>query len=162
MCSKLQFHFHCLQRYSIRRWFMNHFVLWSMINIVLKYCWICYLIQILFLWCKFLTQLLFLWFKVFAEGMARELHMQEARIKRIFPCLDELINIHCSFLWRLRQRQRTGKYIDRIGDLLVQQFIGDNAQGLKDAYGQFCSQHKDAVSFLLYFVYLDIRSFHSN
>ncbi|XP_064103577.1 rho guanine nucleotide exchange factor 18-like isoform X9 [Macrobrachium nipponense] len=85
--------------------------------------------------------------KVFADGMARELHMQENRIKRIFPCLDDLINIHCSFLWRLRQRQRTGKYIDKIGDLLVEQFVGDNAQGLKDAYGQFCSQHQDAVSY---------------
>lgn len=85
--------------------------------------------------------------KVFAEGMARELHMQESRIKRIFPCLDDLITIHCSFLWRLRQRQRGSKYIDTIGDLLVDQFIGDNAQGLKDAYGQFCSQHQDAVSY---------------
>lgn len=85
--------------------------------------------------------------KVFAEGMARELNMQDSRIKRIFPCLDELITIHCSFLWRLRQRQRSNKYIETIGDLLVDQFLGDNAQGLKDAYGQFCSQHQDAVSY---------------
>ncbi|KAG0723984.1 A-kinase anchor protein 13 [Chionoecetes opilio] len=85
--------------------------------------------------------------KVFAEGMARELNMQESRIKRIFPCLDELITLHCSFLWRLRQRQRGTKYIATIGDLLVDQFTGDNAKGLRDAYGQFCSQHQDAVSF---------------
>lgn len=85
-------------------------------------------------------------FQVFAEGMARELNMQESRIKRIFPCLDELITLHCSFLWRLRQRQRGTKYIETIGDLLVDQFTGDNARGLKDAYGQFCSQHQDAVS----------------
>lgn len=78
--------------------------------------------------------------------MARELNMQESRIKRIFPCLDELITLHCSFLWRLRQRQRGTKYIETIGDLLVDQFTGDNARGLRDAYGQFCSQHQDAVS----------------
>ncbi|KAK3866712.1 hypothetical protein Pcinc_027774 [Petrolisthes cinctipes] len=85
--------------------------------------------------------------KVFAEGMAHELNMQESRIKRIFPCLDELITLHCSFLWRLRQRQRGNKYIESIGDLLVEQFVGDNAKGLKDAYGVFCSQHQDAVSY---------------
>ncbi|CAL4065020.1 unnamed protein product, partial [Meganyctiphanes norvegica] len=85
--------------------------------------------------------------KVFADGMAKELGMAESRIKRIFPCLEELINIHCSFLWQLRQRQRNNKYIHTIGDLMVDQFTGDNAQGLKDAYGQFCSQHQEAVSY---------------
>ena len=78
--------------------------------------------------------------------MSKELGMQQFRINRIFPCLDELLTIHCSFLWRLRQLQRSNKYIETIGSLLLDQFTGDNAQGLKDAYGLFCSQHQDAVS----------------
>ena len=72
--------------------------------------------------------------------------MASSRIRRVFPCLDELLTLHCSFLWRLRQRQREGLHIEVIGDMLLEQFIGDNAQGLKDAYGLFCSQHQEAVS----------------
>ncbi|RXG67804.1 A-kinase anchor protein 13 [Armadillidium vulgare] len=49
--------------------------------------------------------------ELFAEGMSRELGLKETQIKSIFPCLDELITIHFNFLWRLRERQRMGRYI---------------------------------------------------
>jgi A-kinase anchor protein 13 len=86
------------------------------------------------------------WAQVFVVGMSKELGMTAAIIRRVFPCLDELLTLHCSFLWRLRQRQRDNRYIATIGDLLLEQFVGDNAQGFKDAYGVFCSHHQDAVS----------------
>ncbi|XP_076065727.1 uncharacterized protein LOC143039494 isoform X6 [Oratosquilla oratoria] len=85
--------------------------------------------------------------KLFVEGMAKELGMQERQIKQIFPCIDELLNIHCAFLRRLRLVQRENKYIEVIGNLLLDQFSGENAYGFKEAYGLFCSQHQDAVSY---------------
>ena len=81
--------------------------------------------------------------------MMYELGLKDSVVKGIFPCLDEMITIHFSFLWRLRERQRQGRFIACIGDLLLEQFVGDNAQGFKDAYGLFCSRHQDAVSSLV-------------
>ena len=67
-------------------------------------------------------------------------------MKNIFPCLDELITIHFNFLWRLRERQRVNKYIETIGDLLLDQFSAENAQSLKETYGVICSKQPDSIA----------------
>ena len=49
--------------------------------------------------------------------------MSQEMIDRIFPRLEELIDIHVTFLHSLtdRQRCRADRSIEDIGDLLIQQ-----------------------------------------
>lgn len=44
--------------------------------------------------------------RVFARGMMEELHMSKDMVERIFPSLDEMIDIHLTFLHRLTERQK--------------------------------------------------------
>lgn len=55
--------------------------------------------------------------------MRSEVNLSHDMISRIFPKLDELLEIHRSFLHRLMERQgeKPDKSIDRIGDVLVAQ-----------------------------------------
>ncbi|XP_076328813.1 rho guanine nucleotide exchange factor 28-like isoform X3 [Tachypleus tridentatus] len=84
--------------------------------------------------------------KVFAQGMSKEVGLTKDLVDRIFPCLEELLEIHSGFLRKLRERQRQDRTVERIGDILVEQFQGETAIQLKSAYGQFCSKHKEALS----------------
>ena len=61
--------------------------------------------------------------QVFIKGMKKELSLSKENIERIFPRVEELIDIHTTFLQHLTERQnmRSDKYVDRIGDILVQQ-----------------------------------------
>lgn len=61
--------------------------------------------------------------QIFSRGMQTEVHMSQDMIDRIFPQLDELIDIHVTFLHSLteRQRCRIDRHIEDISDLLVQQ-----------------------------------------
>lgn len=55
--------------------------------------------------------------KVFARGMRDECDMSDAAVKRIFPELDELIDLHQAFLSSLvkQQDRKPDKSIDQIG-----------------------------------------------
>lgn len=59
--------------------------------------------------------------KVYAQGMIKELHMSKDMVDRIFPCLDELFEVHSTFLRKLRERQASEIVIDNIGDILLDQ-----------------------------------------
>ena len=48
--------------------------------------------------------------RVFARGMMEELHMSKDMVERIFPSLDEMIDIHLAFLHRLTERQKIKVY----------------------------------------------------
>ncbi|XP_074651891.1 uncharacterized protein LOC141906481 isoform X3 [Tubulanus polymorphus] len=87
--------------------------------------------------------------KIFARGMAREVQLSQDKISRIFPKLEMLIEIHDTFLSNLEGLQQLKKdgSIDQIGDLLIEQFQGENATKLVTAYGDFCSKHNDAVNY---------------
>jgi len=55
--------------------------------------------------------------KVFATGMRSECTLPDSAINRIFPELDELIDLHQAFLASLlnRQDKKPDKSIDHIG-----------------------------------------------
>ncbi|XP_064413485.1 rho guanine nucleotide exchange factor 28 [Latimeria chalumnae] len=92
--------------------------------------------------------------EIFRKGMKEELQIEHNSVDKIFPCLDELLEIHKHFFCCMKdRRQESFKdnnernfLIDRIGDILVQQFSEENGNKMKQVYGDFCSRHKEAVN----------------
>lgn len=84
-------------------------------------------------------------FQIFVDGLKKHFQLG-SNLDRMFPRLDELTEIHLKFLRALRCRQRKTIVVETISDILLEQFSGDAANKLKAAYGEFCSQHRDAVN----------------
>ncbi|NXN28292.1 ARHG2 factor, partial [Nycticryphes semicollaris] len=90
---------------------------------------------------------------MFRKAMLEDLQLDPATVQKIFPCLDELSQIHQRFLAQLLERRRESLaqdsnknfVINRLGDILVSQFSGASAEQLKKAYSEFCSKHTKAV-----------------
>ncbi|KAM4707162.1 rho guanine nucleotide exchange factor 28 [Discoglossus pictus] len=98
-------------------------------------------------------QTLLIMSEIFRKGMKEELQLDHSTVDKIFPCLDELLEIHRPFFYSLKERKQESRegsdrnfVINRIGDILVQQFSADNANKLKQVYGAFCSHHIEAVN----------------
>ncbi|KAM9099382.1 rho guanine nucleotide exchange factor 18 isoform 5-T5 [Sarcophilus harrisii] len=92
--------------------------------------------------------------KVYSKALKEEMQFSSRIINRIFPCVDDLLEMHGQFLHRLKERRRESLaegsdqnyVIQKIGDLLVQQFSGENGERMKEKYGIFCCGHNEAVS----------------
>ncbi|NXS08978.1 ARHGI factor, partial [Neodrepanis coruscans] len=92
--------------------------------------------------------------KVYSKAMKEELQFSNAVINKLFPCVDELLELHGQFLLQLKERRRESLeegsdrnyIIQNIGDLLVKQFSGENGERMKEKYGVFCCGHNEAVS----------------
>ncbi|XP_010619322.1 A-kinase anchor protein 13 isoform X3 [Fukomys damarensis] len=92
---------------------------------------------------------------VYSRGMMTELLFEQQMVEKLFPCLDELISIHSQFFQRILERKKESLVdkseknflIKRIGDVLVNQFLGENAERLKKTYGKFCGQHNQSVNY---------------
>ncbi|KAK9391305.1 rho guanine nucleotide exchange factor 2 [Crotalus adamanteus] len=90
---------------------------------------------------------------LFRKGMLEDLQMDASVVQSMFPCVDELSEIHGSFLARLLERRKESLadgspknfVINRLGDILIQQFSGPTAEQMKKAYSEFCSHHTKAV-----------------
>ncbi|XP_068781607.1 rho guanine nucleotide exchange factor 28-like isoform X5 [Struthio camelus] len=97
---------------------------------------------------------LFIMSEIFRKGMKEELQLDHSTVDKIFPCLDELLEIHRQFFCRMKERRQESCeggsernfVISRIGDILVQQFSEENANKMKKIYGEFCSHQKEAVN----------------
>ncbi|NXN13663.1 ARG28 factor, partial [Indicator maculatus] len=97
---------------------------------------------------------LFIMSEIFRKGMKEELQLDHSTVDRIFPCLDELLEMHKQFFCRMKERRQESCeagsernfIISRIGDILVQQFSEENATKMKKIYGEFCSHQKEAVN----------------
>uniref|UniRef100_A0A8C4SZF9 Rho/rac guanine nucleotide exchange factor (GEF) 18a n=1 Tax=Erpetoichthys calabaricus TaxID=27687 RepID=A0A8C4SZF9_ERPCA len=91
---------------------------------------------------------------VYAREMKETLQMDEEKVDKIFPCLENLLDIHRQFLARLKEKRRDcpeegserNYCIPRIGDLLVLQFSGEAGNRMKESYGGFCSRHTEAMA----------------
>ncbi|KAK1342337.1 hypothetical protein QTO34_015099 [Cnephaeus nilssonii] len=92
--------------------------------------------------------------KVYSRALQEELQFGSKAIGRLFPGADDLLEVHGHFLSRLKERRQESLeegsdrnyIIQKIGDLLVQQFSGENGERMKKKYGVFCSGHNEAVS----------------
>ncbi|NXT61288.1 ARHGI factor, partial [Chaetops frenatus] len=93
--------------------------------------------------------------KVYSKAMREELQFSNAVINKLFPCVDELLEMHGQFLLQLKERRKESLeegsdrnyIIQNIGDLLVKQFSGENGERMKEKYGVFCCGHNEAVSY---------------
>ncbi|NXG16716.1 AKP13 protein, partial [Grallaria varia] len=92
---------------------------------------------------------------VYSAAMLKELQYDQQVIDKIFPCLENLLQIHSNFFQRILERKKESLadkseknfVIKRIGDILVNQFSGDSAERMKKTYGKFCGHHNEAVSY---------------
>ncbi|XP_026153056.1 rho guanine nucleotide exchange factor 28 isoform X3 [Mastacembelus armatus] len=93
--------------------------------------------------------------EVFRRGMKEEVQLDTEAVERVFPCLDQLLLLHHAFFAVMKERRHTSAQpqghrnyvIQRIGDILLQQFSDENGEKMKQVYGEFCSRHNEAVSF---------------
>ncbi|XP_064828293.1 rho guanine nucleotide exchange factor 28-like isoform X2 [Oncorhynchus masou masou] len=93
--------------------------------------------------------------EVFRRGMREEVQLDAGAVGRVFPCLDELLLLHHDLFNSMRERRHSSAQpygnrnyvIERIGDVLLQQFSEENAERMKQVYGDFCSHHTEAVTF---------------
>ncbi|KAG8456479.1 hypothetical protein GDO86_002312 [Hymenochirus boettgeri] len=98
------------------------------------------------------VQTLLIMSEIFRKGMKEELQMDPNILDKIFPCLDELMEIHKQFFSNMKERKEESGVNDknfiirRIGDILVQQFSAENANKMKKTYGVFCSHHIEALN----------------
>nr|XP_058918591.1 rho guanine nucleotide exchange factor 18 isoform X3 [Kogia breviceps] len=92
--------------------------------------------------------------KVYSRALREELQFSPKAVSLLFPGADDLLEVHGHFLSRLKERRQESLeegsdrnyIIQKIGDLLVQQFSGENGERMKEKYGVFCSGHNEAVS----------------
>ncbi|XP_034040397.1 A-kinase anchor protein 13-like [Thalassophryne amazonica] len=95
--------------------------------------------------------------EVYSKGLQKEVQLEQQTVDKLFPALDELLELHTQHLLRLLERKRESQHeggsfdggflINRIGDILANQFAGSNAESMKRVYGKFCSRHNEAVNF---------------
>ncbi|XP_062856319.1 A-kinase anchor protein 13 isoform X2 [Trichomycterus rosablanca] len=90
---------------------------------------------------------------VYSRGLQKEVQVEVQTLDKMFPVLDDLLELHTQFLSRLLERRRTsgegnegGFVIRRIGDVVLDQVTGSNAERMKKVYGKFCSRHNEAVN----------------
>ncbi|XP_065147649.1 A-kinase anchor protein 13 isoform X7 [Paramisgurnus dabryanus] len=93
---------------------------------------------------------------VYSKGLQREVQLEVQTVEKMFPMLEDLLDLHTQFFTHLIERkkeaasesQEEGRFVIRkIGDVLVSQFSGSNAERMKKIYGKFCSRHNEAVNF---------------
>nr|XP_061789436.1 rho guanine nucleotide exchange factor 2-like [Nerophis lumbriciformis] len=87
---------------------------------------------------------------VYRRGMLEEVMLEPGVVHAIFPCLDQLLEIHAAFLARLLALRKRGGgdanfVVSGVGELLLAQFSGQNADDVKKVYSEFCSRHPKAV-----------------
>ncbi|XP_053538155.1 A-kinase anchor protein 13 isoform X7 [Ictalurus punctatus] len=90
---------------------------------------------------------------VYSKGLQKEVQVEVQTLEKMFPVLEELLELHTHFLTHLLERRREaqrgndgGFVIRRIGDVLLDQVTGSNAENMKKVYGKFCSRHNEAVN----------------
>ncbi|XP_075889377.1 rho guanine nucleotide exchange factor 28-like isoform X3 [Nelusetta ayraudi] len=92
--------------------------------------------------------------EVFRRGMLEELQLDLECVAKVFPCLDPLLLFHKNLFGAMQdckqaatQPENPRNYlIQQIGDVLLQQFTDENAEKMKQLYGEFCSHHTEAVN----------------
>ncbi|KAM4596554.1 A-kinase anchor protein 13 isoform 6-T6 [Fundulus diaphanus] len=95
--------------------------------------------------------------EVYSKGLLKEVPLDQHTVEKMFPALDDLLDLHSQLLQRLFDRKKEsqlegggsegGFVINRIGDILVSQFSGSIGESMKRVYGKFCSRHNEAVNF---------------
>uniref|UniRef100_A0AAV2KPL3 Uncharacterized protein n=1 Tax=Knipowitschia caucasica TaxID=637954 RepID=A0AAV2KPL3_KNICA len=91
--------------------------------------------------------------RVYRQSLQDELHLEASTVEALFPQLEHLCHIHGRFLTQLLQRRTESMEpgssrnftIQRIGDVLLEQFSGQPAEDMRKTYAEFCTRHLKAV-----------------
>lgn len=73
--------------------------------------------------------------KIFVEGIQK--HVDTVHTEKLFPRLDELIELHTLFLRNLRIKQKHSYVIDSIAEIILDFFGSTSASQLKSVYGKY-------------------------
>ncbi|TRY93900.1 hypothetical protein DNTS_013078 [Danionella cerebrum] len=91
---------------------------------------------------------------VYSKGLLREVQLEPQTVEKMFPMLDDVLDLHTKFFAQLLERKKESTIQDegcfvirKIGDVLVTQFSDSSAERMKKVYGKFCSRHNEAVNF---------------
>ncbi|KAG2471052.1 AKP13 protein, partial [Polypterus senegalus] len=96
---------------------------------------------------------------VYSKGLLKEALLDSRTVEKMFPMLEDLLEIHTQFFSCILERRREaqkqmknevkegGFVIYRIGDILVNQFSEAKAERMKKIYGKFCGRHNEAVNY---------------
>ncbi len=65
---------------------------------------------------------------MFSQGLMQDLHMPAEVVERLFPQMDELIDIHTEFLRQLLrlQQQKQDRNVEEVGRTLLNQVRKDD------------------------------------
>ncbi|CAL8277373.1 unnamed protein product [Merluccius merluccius] len=85
--------------------------------------------------------------EVFRRGVREEVQLDAEAQERLFPCLDQLVSLHHAFFSSMRERRHSSATSSEQTNYLIERFTDENAERMKQVYGEFCSHHNDAVSF---------------
>lgn len=97
-----------------------------------------------------------MYYQIFVDGLQKYFQLG-ANLERMFPRLNDLIELHLAFLAKLRRRQREAPIVHTLADILLEEFSNTDAAKLKSCYGEFCSRHRDAVETYKYYLQNDPR-----
>ena len=84
--------------------------------------------------------------QVFYSGLKQHANYPTEKLDQLFPRIDELVEISSRFHQNLKCRQDEAATVQKIGDVIVKHFTGENGQRIKEAYGEFVSKHPEAVA----------------
>ncbi|XP_051776791.1 A-kinase anchor protein 13 isoform X3 [Erpetoichthys calabaricus] len=96
---------------------------------------------------------------VYSKGLLKEALLDSRTVEKMFPVLEDLLEIHTQFFSCILERKREaqkqmknevkegGFVIYRIGDILVDQFSEAKSERMKKIYGKFCGRHNEAVNY---------------
>uniref|UniRef100_A0A3Q3XET5 Uncharacterized protein n=1 Tax=Mola mola TaxID=94237 RepID=A0A3Q3XET5_MOLML len=93
--------------------------------------------------------------QVYMYELRRSSLIDEAKLDRLFPGVEALLNLHHHFLTCLKVRQNESQeegspnsyQITQFGDILISQFSGAVGDGMIECYSMFCSHHNESISF---------------
>lgn len=97
--------------------------------------------------------------EVYSKGLQKEVQLELQTVEKLFPALDELLELHTQHLLRLLERKREsqleggslegGFIINRIGDILVSQVRGGRGWCEEDAGPKIVIPHSELHFFSL-------------
>ncbi|TNN58056.1 Rho guanine nucleotide exchange factor 18 [Liparis tanakae] len=91
---------------------------------------------------------------VYMHQLKKSSLIEEARLERLFPGVEDMLTLHQHFLDCLKVRKHQSQeeenpnnyQITQLGDILISQFSGPLGERMMGYYSQFCGNHTEAVS----------------
>lgn len=87
--------------------------------------------------------------KIYYDGMKSEMNISDDDLTIIFPRLEDILELNGSFLrdMLVEQRAEGANYcVNRVGNIILKHFGGENGARFRETYGYFCSHHREAVA----------------